>query len=237
MVRIARLLLAADRSGDWSLHLEALVESLPIFAAAGHSNYLKSAYHYVQQMLALEEREPTVHNLFSQGLHVVRRTDQFWAGLSPDLVIEQTLMRTLKGRGGLTHGSGMDVNNITHWTLSLPITSSYNAALQEFEGLTTTSNDQHKEVARSRVERDKTDTDKIASQLKTHSPFASDPSLRNIVTGLVARPECNVQRWQEVGAKMVDGMVGTPIFSFSFRRGDKVKTLGDEKNVKVADGR
>jgi hypothetical protein len=36
---------------------------------------------------------------------------------------------------------------------------------------------------------------------------------------------------------MVDGMVGTPIFSFSFRRGDKVKTLGDEKNVKVADGR
>jgi hypothetical protein len=67
MVRIARLLLAADRSGDWSLHLEALVESLPIFAAAGHSNYLKSAYHYVQQMLALEEREPTVHNIFFTG--------------------------------------------------------------------------------------------------------------------------------------------------------------------------
>ena len=41
------------------------------------------------------------------GLHVVRRSDRFWAGLSPDLVIQQALMHSLKTSGILTRGRGM----------------------------------------------------------------------------------------------------------------------------------
>ncbi|KAG7163747.1 hypothetical protein Hamer_G002985 [Homarus americanus] len=41
---------------------------------------------------------------FSRGFHVIRRSNQCWAGLSSDLVSEQTLMRSLKSSGGLTHG-------------------------------------------------------------------------------------------------------------------------------------
>ena len=34
-------------------------------------------------------------------------SDRFWAGLSPDIIIEQVLMRGIKTHGGLTRGKGM----------------------------------------------------------------------------------------------------------------------------------
>ena len=52
----------------------------------------------------------------------MRRSDRLWAGLSPDLVIEQVLMRSIKTVGGLTRGRGM--NDLQHaiWLLSTPVT-------------------------------------------------------------------------------------------------------------------
>ena len=48
-----------------------------------------------------------VHRKFEAGVHVVRRSNPLWAGLSTDLVIEQVLMRSLKTSGGLTRERGM----------------------------------------------------------------------------------------------------------------------------------
>ena len=90
------------------MHLSAIQECLPIFAAAGHYNYLKSAQWYLQKMLKLESDNKTVFNMFSKGLHVIRKSHKFWGGLGADLVIEQTLMRSLKTAGGLTRGGGME---------------------------------------------------------------------------------------------------------------------------------
>jgi len=38
------------------------------------------------------------------GFHAIRHSSHYWAGLASDLVIEQMLMKAVKGRGGLTHG-------------------------------------------------------------------------------------------------------------------------------------
>ena len=65
-------------------------------------------YYYLQDMSELENRHPDVYLKFVNGRHVVGRSNKFWAGLSSDLVIEQTLMRSFKTSGGLTHGSGMN---------------------------------------------------------------------------------------------------------------------------------
>ena len=40
---IFRMLITADRTGDWELHKTAINLSIPIFAAAGHHNYVKSS--------------------------------------------------------------------------------------------------------------------------------------------------------------------------------------------------
>ena len=60
----------------------------------------------VRALISLRDDHPAVYRDFVSGLHVVRRSDRLWAGLSTDLVIEQVLMRSLKASGGLTRGRG-----------------------------------------------------------------------------------------------------------------------------------
>ena len=83
-------------------------------------------------MKSSEKQNPKVFHKFMNGFHVIRRTNQYWAGLGSDLVIEQTLMRSLKSTGGLTWGSGMTEHQKAHWTMCAPISAAYNYAMQDF---------------------------------------------------------------------------------------------------------
>ena len=127
---------------------------------AGHANYLKSAYLYLQSMNRLEKDNPSVFHKFMNGLHVIRCTDQYWAGMGCDLVIEQALMRSLKTAGGLTRGSGMSEHQRALWTMSVPITSFYSEAMQEFTCQNFATSEQHKEATTSRMKRDHADLEK-----------------------------------------------------------------------------
>ena len=51
---------------------------------------------------------PWLYNLFQQGYYTIRRSEQFWAGLWTDLVIEQSSMRTAKSHGGVNQRSRND---------------------------------------------------------------------------------------------------------------------------------
>ena len=77
--------------GIRELHIQAMYEMMPYLVASGHNVYTKCIQVYVQQMHKLHETHPEV-----------RRSDRFWVGLSPDLVNEQVLMRSMKISGGLT---------------------------------------------------------------------------------------------------------------------------------------
>ena len=61
---------------------------------------------------------PWLYNLFQQGYYTIRRPNRFWAGLWTGFVIEQSLMRTAKSRGGLTTGRGMTESVRLLWVLS-----------------------------------------------------------------------------------------------------------------------
>ena len=79
---------------------------LNLFAVTGHVHYAKCSRIYLQMKVNLEHTHPWFYQRFAVGLFVVRRSERFWAGLWPDLTIEQIMMRALKSRGGLTLGSG-----------------------------------------------------------------------------------------------------------------------------------
>ena len=69
-------------------------------------------------MSNLQAEHHNVLKHFEEGLHVVRRSDRLWAGLSSDLMIEQALMRSLKtSGGGLTRGRGMMEQQRLQWLL------------------------------------------------------------------------------------------------------------------------
>ncbi|KAI3379074.1 hypothetical protein SNEBB_002215 [Seison nebaliae] len=237
MLGIARTLVAADRIGSWEMHLHAISACLPIFAAAGHPNYLKSARLYLQKMRALEDDNPEVYQKFQSGLHVTRRSNQYWAGLGTDLVIEQTLMRSLKSQGGLTRGSGMSEHQRAVWTMSATVSSAYNLAMEELTAKSYTTSEQHKELSTSRVNRDETDLQKTAAKLDSFTPFSEDKSLRNIITGVTANEDVNVHDLFTIGNDVVGKMDGHSVFTYSHKRSSKVKTLASNRAVTVADDR
>ena len=112
-----KLFIRASRTGNWNLHLEFVRWMLDLFAASGHIHYAKSARLYLQNMLELPSSYPWVYKRFNtDGYHVIRCSDRFWAGLWSDLVIEQLLMRSLKSRGGLTRGIGVTESVRIMWT-------------------------------------------------------------------------------------------------------------------------
>ena len=91
------------------------------------------------------------------GIHVIRHSNQYWAILGCDLIIEQTLMQSLKSTGGLTGGSGMTEHQRAILIMSAPISSSYNNVMQEFNNTVFATSEQHKEAFASRMNRDKAD--------------------------------------------------------------------------------
>ena len=143
-------------------------------------------YYYLQEMSELVNRHPDVYLKVVNGRHVVGRSNKFWAGLSSDLIFEQTLMRSLKTSGGLTHGSGMNEEQRSLWAISMPVTAMCNMAMQDLNNLTYTTSDQHKESNDAPLNRDIHDLGKINSSLIPFTPFSEDRSLRNIVTGIEA---------------------------------------------------
>jgi hypothetical protein len=145
-------------------------------------------------MSKLPERHPHVFKAFQEGKHIIRRTCQYWAGLSSDLVIEQTLMRSLKTTGGLTRGSGMSEEQRAIWTASSLVCSEYSDSMRDFNRRGYSTNEQHKETTVTRVKRDVLDLSKIYTKLETCSPLSNDGMLRNIITGVVTNDDVNVPR-------------------------------------------
>ena len=135
MVDISRSFIRAERTANWELHLNALTRMLPYLAASGHNLYVKCARLYLQSMADLQTKQPDVYRKFASGLHVARRSDRFWAGLSIDLVIEQVLMRSLKTNGGLTRGRGLTEQHRLIWLLSMPACAENNHRKQELTGV------------------------------------------------------------------------------------------------------
>ena len=146
--------LKAERSRNWMLHLQTFRKMIPFFAASGHHLYAKSSYMYLKTMSELPNTHSNVQQMFQNGFHTIRRSDKFWAGLSSDLVIEQTLMQSVKISGRLTTGRGMDELQRSIWLLSTAVTPEVNRAMQEFTGVRYKTSDQHKDLSLSRIQRD-----------------------------------------------------------------------------------
>ncbi len=119
-IRIIQDFIASERLKDWHGHIRARSQLLNVLAATGHIHYAKSARLYVQSMSELPEKYPWLYSKFLEGAHAVERTDHSFNGLWSDLVIEQTLMRSMKTRGGLTRGRGLTESVRNQWVFSLP---------------------------------------------------------------------------------------------------------------------
>ena len=117
--------------------------------------------------------------------------------------------------------------------MSSPVSSTYNYAMQEFCRTVYTTSGQHKEASASQIDRDKMDFAKIATKLEQHPPFSDEVTLRNIITGINADEDVNVQDLFIVGRNTVKKMEGQSVFSYSHKRNTAVRTLASARAGKV----
>ncbi|KAG0706705.1 hypothetical protein GWK47_024292 [Chionoecetes opilio] len=182
-------------------------------------------------MEGLPTSHPEVYQKFSEGFHVIRRSDRYWAGLSTDLVIEQVLMRSMKTSGGLTHGRGMDEIQRLVWTLSLPSCAEIKFTMQELAGIRYGTSDQHQEATSARKERDVRDTWKLVAFLQTYDPFTEDPSIHSISSGVTGDKKVNVDKANSIGETIIASMVGKNVHEYTFKRKDQAITLGSKVSL------
>ena len=77
--------------------------------------------------------------------------------------------------------------------MSSTVSSLYNLAMQDLTERNYVTSEQHKELSPSRLKRDEMDLGKVAEKLDSVTPFSTDESLRNIITGINANEGVNVQ--------------------------------------------
>jgi hypothetical protein len=82
----------------------------------------------------LAETHPHLYEPLQHGHHRIRCSDCFWAGLSLDLVIEQSMMRTNKSQGGLTRGRRLHETVRETWPSTLTECAMVRAALSTATG-------------------------------------------------------------------------------------------------------
>lgn len=233
MIDLLKKFIKAERTGNWRLHLEALSEMLPYLAASGHNNYTKSVWMYLQEMSNLQVDHPEVYQHFENGLHIVRRSDRLWAGLSSDLIIEQELMRSLKISGGLTRGRGMTEEQRQLWVLSMPASAEVNRATQCISKVTYNSGEQNKDMSKARQERDMQDIRKHLCFFEDRNPLHARVSLRNIATGVTADKSVNVDLAKNIGQEILNPMDGNVVADYSFKRNKQAVTLNVKSSIKI----
>ncbi|MPC64518.1 hypothetical protein E2C01_058636 [Portunus trituberculatus] len=162
-----------------------------------------------------------------------RRTERFWAGLSKDLVIEQTLMRTMKSAGGLVHGRGvLEEKQRNKWLLSLPVTATFNESMQELTNRNFEMSEQHKELNVARVERDNKDARTVFRFLCEHNPFEQTPELCSIISGIAGDSSVNVHQAVLVGEAILEKMYGINAFEF-FSKKDFAVVLDQTRQLNI----
>ena len=138
-------------------------------------------------MLELPQKHPWLYKQFpEQGFHAVRRSDQYWAGLSTDFIIEQVMMRSIMSRGGLTRGRGFSEAVRLMWVYSMHSCFQVHDSMTSLTGLAHRTSEQHVEITSARRKRDFNDMAVIFNWVSQHNPFdPSQPELRSLSSHLV----------------------------------------------------
>lgn len=239
MFMILKQFIQAERSGNWSLHIECTRRMIPYFHASGHYLYAKTAHLHVQQMLELKETmDPLEYKKFTElGYFTVRQTNKFWCGIWTDMAIEQRLNRLFKINSGPARGRGVCESQLAKFVARGILLIDVLNKIEEFCNTESASSYQHVDAKPKRVKRDDDDTFKIIQFFKNHNPFPNHNSLVSITSGLKA--DTTIYKCHEafeVGMLLMEKAIDNNFGQFKYSRKDKVLPFqAVSSKVKVKD--
>ena len=228
-ISILKKFILAERTSNWQLHLDSSTEILNLFASTGHINYAKSARLYIQQMQSSQEDHPWLSEQFTKGEHAVKRSNHSWAELWFDLVIEQTLTRSVKSRGGLTRGCGMNESVRHMWVLTLIYSASMHDAMTNLTGIVTKSSEQHTDLRASRRKQDKEHGLKFTARLQERNHFGfEDENFHSLSTRIIfmtSKDSANCEDAEELGLKIQKELDKVSLRAATIKRKNQIKPL------------
>ena len=107
-------LIAADRTGDWEGHLDAVENILQVFRGCDSINYLHYKTFYLESMRRLPTDPTTIYEMFMKGYFVINENHRKFSGASPDMKLEQTIQRAQKSSSNTT-GQTRRISYLSEW--------------------------------------------------------------------------------------------------------------------------
>ena len=183
--------------------------------------------YILQNMLDLKNTHPWVYERFrGGGLHTIRRSDKYWAGIWADLTIEQVMMRAMKTNGGLTRGRGVSETTRQLWLGSIHRCADIHNAMTELTGASRKTSEQHVQLTSSRITRDNKDLETMKEWFDLHIPFNQhEPNLKSLSSGLIADSKINWDNSESVGETIQSKLDNMIMEDISIKRKDQVKTF------------
>lgn len=133
---------------------------LPFFVTSGYFNYAKCAYLYLQNMLKIYKKlNNSVSSLKLNFLFFIRYgSNKFYSAIWTDMTNEQTYIRNIHSREGLTHGRGVTSATTARWITSISLHIVIADQLEKFcNFISSGTSHQHKDAGSLRIERNEKD--------------------------------------------------------------------------------
>ncbi len=103
MIDILRMLFIGERMGIWELHIQAMYEMVPYFAASGITCKLNAYTYTCSRCISFMKPIQRFPDTLTKGSMLY--ADQIGSGQDFPLILslnDQVLMRSMKASGGLT---------------------------------------------------------------------------------------------------------------------------------------
>ena len=152
MVSLLKDFIAVERMGDWDLHLRTVELMIPFFHAARHFPYAKCSEIYLQKIHTLQEALSEKDFEAYKQNHSAKRSDMYFAKVSTDQTIEQTLMKSMEIEGGpFRHGATSSV--LFKWIKAALFSTDVVNGMEEFCDVSFKSSYQHIDASGSKIKK------------------------------------------------------------------------------------
>jgi len=177
----------------------------------------------------MENLENTMDNAafqkFTNNFFSIKRSNKFFCGTWSDMIIEQSLMKSSKSKGGFTRGRSTNESVLNKWVNGLLTASNISEGLEHFCGLYFHSGEQHVDASDARIKRDVEDVKKLLDWFNSHDPFPYTETIMSIATGVTGDEKKNCHVAWSVGMAGIDKKIGCTFGDVKFQRADRVLSL------------
>ncbi|GBN29889.1 hypothetical protein AVEN_30794-1 [Araneus ventricosus] len=141
------------------------------------------------------------------------------------MIIEQSIMKSMKTDGGIARGRSTQESIISKWVYSMHATNTLCEGLEDLANVKMDTTDKHVHSSDPRVKRDNEDIKKLLDWFLLHDPFPVVEKIISIASGVVSDENINCHNAREVGITSMTKMYSQNFNNIKLKRVDKVLPL------------